>query len=128
LLTNSTGGGHINLLTFTECTTANGTACNVKAVNLNYSATATATGSGNGTLTIAQGTGPGAPGATVECGFLINCTFTSTDLILDVSGGGPAIIHAKEEPLARSGGFCPEVATWDATYQVTAPNPLYLTV
>lgn len=130
--TTSSGGkgvavsGEITGLTFTECTTTNGTACTVNSVNKNYSASIVATGGGNGTLTVKKGTGAGNPGASVQCGFLINCTFTAAEPALSVTGGNPAIAKANAIPLERSGGICPSEAKWDAEYEVTAPKPLFI--
>jgi len=123
--TNTTGHGEISTLSFTECSLGT-TSCTVKAVNLNYTAESFASGGGNGTLTISPKAGLGSPGASVECGSFINCTFTSSDLVLDVTGGNPATIIAKEEELTRTGGLCPSSSKWDAEYEVTAPKPLFL--
>jgi hypothetical protein len=125
-LTNSEGHGEISSLTFTECSLGS-TPCTVKSVNTPYTAQATATSGGNGTLTVNAKSGGGNPGASVECGFLINCTFSSTDLVLDVQGGTTPLIKAISEPLSRSGGFCPETSNWDAEYEITTPKPLFLT-
>jgi hypothetical protein len=57
--------------------------------------------------------------ATVKCGFLINCTFSSeanTKLLAHSDLAGHLLLLAKKTPLKRTGGFCPEVAEWDATY------------
>jgi hypothetical protein len=124
--TNAEGHGEISTFTFSGCTSSNGTACTVKAVNLNYTATAKASGGGNGTLTISPKAGGGKPGASVECGSLINCTFTVSSITLGVTGGNPATIVANNETLERTGGLCPSTATWHATYEVTAPKPLFL--
>jgi len=124
--TNGEGHGEISGLTFTECALG-GTACTVSAVNLNYTATAIAGATtGNGTLTISPKGAQGAPGASVVCGAFINCTFQSSDLVLDVTGGNPAVIVASSEALTRSGGFCPSTSLWDAEYEVTSPKPLFL--
>jgi len=122
------GHGEISSFAFTGCTAvSNGSACTVKAVNLNYTATANPGGGGNGTLTVTPKAGNGNPGATVECpGAFINCTFTTSSITLSVTGGNPAIISASNEPLQREGGLCPSEAKWDATYEVTSPKPLFL--
>jgi len=127
--TTSSGGkglavtGTIESLTFTECKTASGVACTVKAVNLPYSASITATGSGNGTLTVTKDLS-GDPGATVECATLINCTFSTASASLGVTGGNPAIAKANGIALTPKGLTCPLESHWDAEYEVTAPKPL----
>jgi len=117
--------GTIESLTFTECKTASGVACTVKTLNIPYSASITATGSGNGTLTVTSG-GTGNPGATVVCGTLINCSFSTASAVLGVTGGGPAIAKANAIALTPSGGICPLESHWDAEYEVKEPNPLFI--
>jgi len=119
--TTDTGHGEINAFTFSECHTTSGQACTVKAVNLNYTATAT-----TGALDITPLAGKGNPGALVECGAFINCTFTVNSITLSVIGGSPATIVAKDEKLNGSGFLCPSEAKWDAEYTVSSPNPLFL--
>jgi len=114
-----------NGLTFSECSTASGTACTVTVQNLAYNGTLTATTKGNGTLTVQSG-GSGDPGATVVCGFLINCTFSTASATLSFTGGSPAVAAANGISLSRSGGFCPSTSTWDAEYEVTSPKPLFI--
>jgi hypothetical protein len=138
--TTTTGGaklsveGKIESLTFSGCTLTTpfgGTKhnCNVTAINTPYKAVVTKTTQPNGTLTVSSG-GSGDPGAKVDCGAsVLRCQFTSPSIALDVTGGSPAIVHAKEEPLNRTvyeGGLCPSTSTWDATYTVTKPHALYL--
>jgi hypothetical protein len=123
--TNGEGTGEITGLTFTECSLGS-TSCTVSAVNLKYSATAITGTGGNGTLTVTPGSGIGNPGASVVCGSFINCTFSSSDISLGVTGGNPAIISANGVVLNRSGGICPSTSTWDAEYEVTSPKPLFL--
>jgi hypothetical protein len=124
--TSTEAHGEITSFTFTECTDPFGSPCTVKAVNLSYTAKGAATGSGNGTLTVSPKAGGGNPGAHVECGSFMNCTFTVSSITLAVTGGAPATITANKEPLLREGGFCPSEAFWDATYEVTAPSPLFI--
>lgn len=119
--------GEITSLTFTECT-LNGNICTVKATPPPYTVTGIATGGGNGDLTITQKTGGNVPGASVECGIFINCTFSSGDITLGFTGGTPPIIKAASVPLSRSGGICPSTSLWDAEYEMTSPKTLFLTV
>jgi hypothetical protein len=118
--------GTVEGLTFTECKLGS-TNCTVTSVHLNYTASVAWTSGNNGTFTVGKGTG-GAPGAHVVCGALIDCTFTGEGIQLDVDGGAPALVLAKEEVLAKESGgfFCPSTSTWTATYTVSAPNPLFI--
>jgi hypothetical protein len=113
--------GEIESLSFEQCETSGGTECEVTTQGFPASASLVATGGGNGTMTVT-----GEPGAHVQCGFFINCTFTTKSIALDVTGGNPAHVTASEEELLRSGGFCPTVSKWDATYKVNAPKPLFV--
>jgi hypothetical protein len=125
--------GKIKQLSFTGCKTTDGTNCTVTTVGVNGTTqTPDATVShstsehGNGTMTITPEAGDPNPGATVVCGFFINCTFTRSHIALGVTGGNPATVTATEEELLRSGGFCPEEAFWDASYEITNPKPLFV--
>jgi hypothetical protein len=122
--TNAEGHGELTSLTFTECALGS-TTCEVKAVNLNYTVTFIPTGGGNGDLTITPKAGGGNPGASVVCGSFINCTFSSSHIVLRLIGGNPAILIAQEVELSRSGGLCPSISKWDAEYEVTSPKPLF---
>lgn len=126
--TGSTGvavQGDVISLTFTECTLdPAGSECVVTVQNLPYAAEATVGTAPNGTLKVTSG-GSGNPGANVECAGVINCTFSNTVFNLPVDGGNPAKVTASKVGLLRSGGLCPNEATWDATYSST--TPVYLT-
>lgn len=117
--------GTIESLGFTECKTASGVACTVKTLNIPYAASIVATGSGNGTLTVKSG-GSGEPGATVECGSLIICTFSTASAVLEVTGGNPAIAKANGIALQPKGITCPLESHWDAEYEVLEPKPLFI--
>jgi len=128
--TETTVLGTIELLNFTGCSTASGTKCNDPTVlNLPYFAELHTTTEGkvndNGLMTVTS-SGKGNPGATVVCGFLINCTFTTSQANIHISGGTSPIAHAEGIALERSGGFCPSFSFWDATYNITTPKPLYV--
>jgi len=107
-----------------KCHTTSGTPCTVTPVNIPWEGTGSGSG-GSGTLTVESG-GSGSPGDKVVCGFVINCTFTTSSATLSVTGGNPAIAKANEITVARSGGLCPAAASWDAEYEVTQPNPLFI--
>lgn len=117
--------GQITALTFTECTDTAGEKCTAEAVNLPYKGEIHATGSGNGTLTVSS-SGKGNPGATVVCGLVINCTFSTALASLSVTGGNPALAVANKIGLNLAGGICPTEAHWDSQYEVTAPKPLFV--
>src|SRR5215218_5369860 len=107
-----------------ECHTSSGTSCTVTPNNLPWTGDIGASGGGNGSLSIYSG-GTGNPSATVVCGFLINCTFSTAKATLSVTGGNPAIVKANGVPLERSGGFCPSTSNWDAEYEITSPKPIF---
>jgi len=132
--TTSNGGsgttitGEITGLTFTSnCKTASGTACTVTVINLPYPATISGGGTAEGSKSTLTVSDPSGAGATVVCGFLINCTFTTTDATLTVTNqpGGTPTVSASVN-LSRSGGFCPSTSTWDAAYIIDSPDPLFV--
>lgn len=102
--------GSVAALSFTgNCKTNGGTACTVTVVNIPYQASLE-----TGALTVTDPTGAGA---TVKCGFLINCTFTSKKVELGMfASGNDTVIEASNVELARSGPFCPQTSQWNADY------------
>jgi hypothetical protein len=123
--TTAEGHGEISSFTFGECKTSGGTACTVKAVNLNYTLTMSNTGGIYDEFVISRKFLGSNPGMSVECGALVNCTFTSSVITLSADGDFRRLI-AESEPLARTGGICPSEASWDAQYEVTSPFSLYI--
>ena len=113
--------GQITSLTFANCSML-GTACTVTPISVPFNTATSWTEKSNGALKLESGTG-GAPGATVKCGGLVNCTFTATPT-LDLNGGeaGKETIVASKEALKGAGGpFCP-TANWSATYVLNKPE------
>ena len=104
--------------------------CTLSSIGLPYKTALAYTSAGNGSLTISKGASGINPGAKVDCGAnVFRCQFQSPSITLDVTGGATATLHAVDEPLERAvyeGGICPSEATWDATYTVTAPAPLFI--
>lgn len=129
--TTSSGGegeavkGTIGSMTFGGCKLGE-TSCTVTTVNLPYSASASAGEAGNGTLAVIDAAGVGV---TIKCGALVNCTFTTEEAKLKVTGGNPAIAKAEAIPVEKlSGFFCPSEATWTAEYELAQPKPLFIVV
>jgi hypothetical protein len=132
--TTSSGGagsavtGEINQLVFSgHCHTSSGTTCEVESVNLPY----TISLSGGGTPSRAKSTlnvlDPVGAGAYVKCGALLDCTFTTKSALLSVTnqaGGTPTLTAGVS--LSRAGSICPPTATWDATYIMTTPDPVFV--
>jgi hypothetical protein len=118
--------GEIEELNFKKCTlgVAN---CTATAVNLPYAASLVHTeGTFNGVMTVSNG-GKGAPGATVICAGVIECTFTAEGIQLDANGGATGTIVANKEKLGFAGGaICPKEASWTATYSVSNPKPVFI--
>jgi hypothetical protein len=101
---------------WSNCQTVNGTACTFTPKNLPYEISLSST-----TLTIKDAVGVGDK---LECGFLINCEFTSPEIKLAVKNGSPSTFNASGAVMNRSGGICPATAEFFATYVVTAPSDL----
>ena len=127
MTTTSAGGTGVGLtasltgLTFTSCKDSFGTSCTVKSVNLPY----TSQFFNGGASAELQITSASGAGASVVCGSLINCTFTTKDTVLAVEGAAtPPTVTATKASLNRSGGICPSTSTWTAKYNLTAPTPM----
>jgi hypothetical protein len=121
--TKTTGGasetvfGPVESLVFEEC---NGVVKVLKEGELEVHATA----SGNGTLT--------SKGASVTVELVgVHCVYgtaaTGTELGA-VTGGATATVDINAKVLKQEGGFlCASTATWEGTYTVTSPKPLFVT-
>ncbi len=105
-------------LTFSGCKLGE-TSCTFTVLHLPY----TASFSAPETFTMEHAEGVGA---TVKCGFIINCTFTTKKAELKATGGNPAILTASKVALERKGTICPAEAFFDAEYSVAQPKPLFL--
>jgi hypothetical protein len=124
----STGGsgstpisGKVSSVAWTNCIDSFGNACTASAQGLPWSLTGEKTGTSTFNVVVS-----GSPGVQVICsGGLLNCTFSQTSLTLTGVNGAPARVTATAVGLNTSGGFCPKTASYDAEYDVTAPNPLY---
>ena len=105
--------GNITTLDFTECN------CEVKTLKAGK-LSVTAAGSGNGTL-VSTGSE-----VTVNC-FGSDCIY-GEGTIGTATGGNPAKIDANASLKKLGGGFlCADPASWTASYEVTAPKPLFTT-
>jgi hypothetical protein len=131
--TGSSGGsgatsvlGEILFLWFEGCKDSFGNACKVSESFV--SASTSITGGGASNTASFKFNLNSSVAEHVECGFLVNCTFSA----LGTLGGentfsGHPLVSAEKMTLSRSGGgFCPETATWTATYELTSPSPLYV--
>lgn len=108
--TGSSLDGKITATTFTNCQE-----CEKIEALPPWTFHLTATSSGNGTLTILT-----PEVHLINCTFFgIDCTVSASTVVLDVTGGSPALVKAVNEPL-EGGGFCD--GNWTATYKLTAPN------
>jgi len=118
--------GELTELTFGGCEVPEKSACTVTSINLPYKLSAGWVSNGDGTLT-AKESGKGSPATKVECPELgLSCTYSATEIVLDVEGGNPALVLAKKEPLKGS-GFCFSASgTFSGEYEVTFPAPLFL--
>jgi hypothetical protein len=134
-----TVSGAAETITWEECSTPNG-ACTVttlkpgtlevhwiEGVDKNEKGEVTAvTGSHNGTLT--------SNGAeiTSSCASIfgnIHCIYKAAEEDLGtVTGGNPATADFESTPvnIIATSGLCPSGPKWDAKYEITSPNPLYV--
>jgi hypothetical protein len=134
--TTSTSGGEgsatfvsgvISGNTFSECS-AGGISCTLSAVNLNYQFRWGSFLLPNPVTlgTILKGTGPGEPSVLVNCGSLIKGCQFSGQVAYGMVEGSPAVAVTSGNSRVTSGETCPGEVKWDAEYEVTAPNPLFL--
>ena len=116
--------GEVTNLTFAKCTTSAKQNCTVTVVNLPYPAHVQGTIDGFTSTSSLTVTDEKGAGATVVCGFVINCTLTTKEATLHgVNSTTPTTTEftATKVPLERHGGICPATAEWNASYQVTTP-------
>jgi len=86
------------------------------------------TGSGQGTLTLGSKTPLKFHAVcTKVLGFIkVDCEFV-LESHATLAGGSPASIAANDPlKMIEGGGFCPEKPSFEATYTVNAPNPVYV--
>lgn len=106
--------GEIKALSFTgNCKTSNGTACTVQVLNLPYPSSIEGS-----VLTVNDASGAGFK---VVCGFLINCTFTTTDGPVTLSHEAGVLRKIWHWFFGEKTGFCPASAELEATYTATSP-------
>jgi hypothetical protein len=80
----------------------------------------------NGTLTL-FGTGTAEPAIKVRCeGESTGCTYKTSSLTFDVTGGEEATLVAKEEKFKGPNLGCPQALDWTGTYKFVEPKPLYI--
>lgn len=93
----------------------------VVATGLSYGMSTEATTAGNGFFYFFGG----PPRLLVKCG-AIECTFTFSNLPLEVTGGATAIAKINTSPIEMAGAKCPKTATLTAEYEITMPKPLFI--
>jgi hypothetical protein len=106
----------ISTFTFGACTTA--TVHVIKSGSLKIAST----GGGNGSVT-----STGAEWTVVTFG--IHCIFsTNNTSIGTITGGNPAVLNisATMPVTGTSGPFCGTSAPWTGSYEITTPNPLFV--
>ncbi|MDX6625896.1 MAG: hypothetical protein QOE56_885 [Solirubrobacterales bacterium] len=73
-----------------------------------------------------KSSGAGNPGFKLECGAVMNCTYTATEPVAELFGGNPASVAVKKVAMARAGTVCPTSSNWSALWAFTKPVPLYV--
>ena len=121
--------GEITSATWTECVNGAGTACTVTAIHLNWKAELTENVAHTNNMKV-TGLAKGNPGAEIKGCVPLPCTVTAAEVNLKVKDSSffpspdeMARVFAENEAF---GGTCGNT-TWNATYLVTAPKPLYIT-
>ena len=115
--------GLLDTLTFTSC---KGICSGASSLRTPYAIEA----SGLKQELIAKTDGSGAPGAKLTgCFGIATCEYEATGgtALLTFTGGSPGHLTASKVPLTRtSGALCPAKGEWDALYEITSPNPAFL--
>jgi hypothetical protein len=111
----------VTLIAFFECV-RHGTSENCTNIALNQpeATIANTAGTMNGTFSI------GEFSLTSVCKSSPDCTFTSSSISLEMTGGEPGSLVASGEELAGPGIGCPKALDWTATYTFTEPTALWL--
>jgi hypothetical protein len=114
--------GSIVVLTMTgECEPCTA----VTATGLPYATSMTATEAvGDGKLTV-----KGLSLKLTGCPLGVSCVFNASEISANLTGGGPASLAVTEAALTfleGSKSFCGSTAKLDATYEVTAPKPIFV--
>ena len=110
--------------TLTSCKDSFGNTCEAKSVNLPYSSEFRGSGE-TAELVVTDSVGVGA---TVKCGSVINCTFTTKSASLAVMGAStPPLYTWEKNVLSGTGGLCPPDGTFVAKHRMTAPSPAKVT-
>jgi hypothetical protein len=111
--------GPVEALTFEECN------CEIKVLKKGTLEIHWISGSNNGTVT------ENGAEVTVNCSTIfgtVHCIYVTekTDLGT-LSGGSPAKLSTKATiPRLTTSGLCSATASWEATYEVAGPKPLYV--
>lgn len=113
-------------MTFKKC---GGGVCAVQAQALPFKAEISKTTGGNGTMALANG-GGGSPRIEINCGKAFKCIYNATGVSFSVTGGeAPKIaIGQTLEKDAASEAECGSTMTWTASYKLTQPTPLFVTL
>ena len=128
--------GQIQAVTWTGCTNESfgGAVCTAEALQLKWQARIAQENAGQESkFRVTEHSEPknGTPAAVIKCPSLgTECTYGTTEAVLQWTGGNPAQIIANAVPLVEKVPkfVCPTNATWDAEYNATArnaPNALF---
>lgn len=112
--------GPVEGLTFEECN------CEVKVLKTGTLEIHWISGPNNGTVT------QNGAEVTVNCSTIfgtVHCIYVTENTDLGtLTGGNPAKVDVKASiPRLTTNSLCSTTATWEASYEVTAPKPLYVT-
>jgi hypothetical protein len=96
-------------------------------INIPYTFNLSATGGGGGLFAITSG-GKGNPGFRLNncLGLGLPCTYTSSAMVLQASGGSPAALEADDIVLTRTSGPCPATAKMNADFVVSTPAAAWI--
>jgi hypothetical protein len=118
--------GEASAMTFKKC---GGGVCAVQAQSLPYKAEIEKSTGGNGTMALVSG-GTGPPKIEINCGKAFKCIYKANSVSFALTGGEApklAVAHTLEKDPA-SEAECGSTMTWTASFKITSPTPLFVTL
>ena len=119
----SAGSVKITGWSLTGCTSTIGS-CTTSSMNLPYSGSVFVGGGGNGTLAIGSG-GLGSPEWHLSCAFFPCSGISIPSPVATLEGGNPAKLIFREVRVEPVGSCLITTGRLSATYNVTAPSPVF---
>ena len=110
--------GNVTALTFENCSTELAK-CTIKAENLEYLSNGRLNAGLGYEISITEKTPNGVPQITIECGMIINCTYTTKEVsVAALLSFTPEVLKIEQAFVFSEGFMCAKIMIWDGTYQL----------